>query len=93
MRENIEEDEKKDEGVVRICRAEEVIGNGGDNGDDDSGIYRNEQLRNINRYYFNPFLDESIPYKPSVLGAVEERRDQLKSLMQLWNDLSSNTVV
>ena len=29
---------------------------------DDSSLYDNESLRNINRFYFKPLLDESIPY-------------------------------
>jgi len=32
----------------------------------DRSKYCNEQLRNLNQYYFQPYLDTQIPYKESV---------------------------
>lgn len=34
--------------------------------EDDCSKYSNEQLRNLNQYYFQPYLDTQIPYKESV---------------------------
>ena len=64
-----------------ILAAEEVIQT------DDRGSYENEQLRNINRYYFLPYLDEEIPYKEAVRARLEERRGNLKKMVSEWNGL------
>jgi hypothetical protein len=66
-----------------VRAAEEVIGC------DDQQIYENELLRNINRYYFVPYLDERIPYKENVKAAVELRRNNLKGMIEDWNHLAS----
>ena len=43
----------------------------------DQDLYEHEQLRNINRYYFEPFLDAEIPYKENggVRKSVDDRRE------------------
>jgi len=64
-----------------VLAAEEVIHA------DDRGTYDNEQLRNINRYYFLPYLNEDIPYKETVRGNVEEKRENLKKMFQEWNEI------
>jgi hypothetical protein len=65
-----------------VRAAEEVIGS------DDQQMYENELLRNINRYYFVPYLDERIPYKENVKAAVELRRNNLKGMIEDWNHLA-----
>lgn len=39
-------------------------------GKDDSKMYHLEQLRNFNKYYFDPYLNETIPYRESALEEV-----------------------
>jgi hypothetical protein len=56
-------------------------------GQDDKGLYNVEQLKNLNRYYFLPFLDEKIQFREEIKPNVEERRQELRRLMEEWNDL------
>lgn len=44
---------------------------------DDRNNYLNEQLGNINKFYFEPFFDEAIPYKASLQLPIKERRELL----------------
>jgi hypothetical protein len=64
-----------------ILSAEEVIQV------DDRSLYTNEQLRNINMYYFSPYLDTAIPYKEAVREVVEEKREVMNELIERWNQI------
>lgn len=68
-----------------ILAAEAVIGI------DDKSLYENEQLSNLNRYYFLPYLDEEIPYKEGVRTVVEGKRERLKSFVLEWDELCSTS--
>ena len=48
---------------------------------DDKAMFENEQLSNLNRYYFIPFLDDSIPYKETSRAAVDTRKQCFKQLI------------
>lgn len=51
-------------------------------------MYAHEQLRNINRYYFLPLLDEKIPYREGIAGAVSKKREEIKALVEEWDNLT-----
>jgi hypothetical protein len=59
--------------AVRARSAGEVIGQS------DEGLYENEQLRGINKYYFAPFLSEGVPYSDryGAKKGAEARQVQL----------------
>ena len=54
---------------------------------DDRPLFELEQLRNLNRFYFQPILDETIPYHNTVKRDVEARREDLHFLMKEWDHL------
>lgn len=58
-------------------------------GIDDKSLYENEQLSNLNRYYFLPYLNEEIPYKEGVRIVVEGKRERLKEFAREWDELAS----
>ena len=66
-----------------VLAAEAVIGI------DDKSFYENEQLSNLNRYYFLPYLNEDIPYKEGVRTVVEGKRERLKEFAREWDELTS----
>ena len=70
-----------------VLAAEAVIGI------DDKSYYENEQLGNLNRYYFLPYLNEEIPYKEGVRTVVEGKREGLKGFAREWDELCSTSGV
>jgi hypothetical protein len=44
---------------------------------EDRTCYLKEQLGNINKFYFEPFFDEAVPYKTAFQGPVADRRATL----------------
>ena len=68
-----------------VLAAEAVIGV------DDKSFYENEQLSNLNRYYFLPYLNEEIPYKEGVRTVVEGKRERLKGFAREWDELCSTS--
>jgi hypothetical protein len=68
-----------------VLAAEAVIGI------DDKSFYENEQLSNLNRYYFLPYMNEEIPYKEGVRTVVEWKRERLRGFARKWDELCSTT--
>lgn len=68
-----------------VLAAEAVIGI------DDKSFYENEQLSNLNRYYFLPYMNEEIPYKEGVRTVVEGKRERLRDFAREWDELCSTS--
>jgi hypothetical protein len=54
---------------------------------DDSDLYQESQLKNFNKFYFDPYLNETIPYREDYLPKIENTRKHLLQHVEIFEKI------